>query len=216
MNIHLLILSIALMVISIWNFYYFVKKYIVQKEQIQLYMLILFFVYILLGLDRLISCFTESLILTDILGFSILLTALVLSTGFSMAQWEKASKIFSISFLAISIFYIIGVYSGLFVIWNLDNFFNTLIISLSGILSITGVIFLGIYWGRTKLSPLLGLFIGILIPVIFRILVVVNLIDSTIISTTYIDFLMNLAMYLGFNNFLKFKKKEKITESKGE
>ena len=67
--------------------------------------------------------------------------------------------------------------TGLFELWNIDGFFNIFMLAISGILSVVGVITLGVFWKKTRLSSLFGIFMGTLIPVISRLFASVELIE---------------------------------------
>lgn len=204
MNLHLFIISILLFLTASMNGVYFIKKRQQKKDLSQLFLLSLYLIFAIFAILRIIISLTEINMDHFFITLSLTFTSLLLSAGLSLEQKYLAAKLVTSIGIFIAIIYLLI----LFIIApnNPDfgeNAYFTML-AISGILTISGDIILFKFFIKSKLSALLGLFLGMLIPtIVFLIAIVVPAIAEDI-PATYMLILINIIMYLGFTDKLNF------------
>lgn len=204
MWLHLLILSIILVIVAGLNLFFFILKRQKGKKEEQIYFMGLFIGFILSGTVRFISAILEADNSEINMGVSTLVTVFLLASGFALMKQLKFAKIISIIGGLIAIIYSLGVIIGLFSMLNIADQMFSIMAAISGIFSISTSIILGYFFFKTKISPLLGLFIGIALPTIVFILSFAFPTVLTDIVIVYMLIFVNIVIYLGFQNKLNF------------
>ena len=211
MHILLLILSIILSLLSCLNLFHFIKKFIKRKDLIQINMSLIFFIFVIVVLNRIIYAITEHWVLEDFsMGLSLMTTASILATGFMIRSQKKISLAILIGFFILSAVYSIVLVTNRLELWNIEKELHQIMSAIAQILGITGIIVLTYFYRITKSSALFGLVFGLIMFIVLRLLKIM-LVDPTEIArsllfATYGDLLMIFIMLLGFKNVFDFKR----------
>ena len=167
MNLHLFFLSLGLILTAGLNLIHFLRKRRETKSEIQIYFMSLFILFIINGIIGIIDSIIEQENRDIAMGISVLFVILVLAAGLSLQNKMVWARILALGLGFISFLYLLGGIIGIFATWEVDEILFTIMTIVCAFSSLIGLIFLFYFYYKTRLSPLFGLFLGILIPTIF-------------------------------------------------
>ena len=204
----LIIVGFLLMIIALINIIHFIKRRRESKSEAQTYFIILFVFFVLMGFNNFIIGLIEIKYTFVSYGISAALVFFLLASGMGLVQKWKWAKIVGTIGLTYSIVFISVGQADYFNTWGIDELSIQINQIVSTVITIISLFILGYYLIKTRLSPLVGLFFGILFPTIQFIIVIISgnpLNDAVNVS---IIFVVNVIMYLGFKGKLTFMEKQ--------
>lgn len=190
------------------NLHHFIERRRENKKDEQIYFITLFAFFMLSAINYLFIGITDTKYLPVSFGISIGFLFFLLAAGMALIQKLKWSKPIGIIGIVYSLFYIALSQAGVFENWEMTETVNLITNGISGLVCIITLIIFGFYYFKTRMSPLLGLFLGILIPTIQFMTIIITGVDIPEIYNVILIIVINLIMFLGFKGKLDFKKRE--------
>jgi hypothetical protein len=199
MELAKIILSLLMFISTLMNISHLSKKRKQNPREEQLYLLTVFIVFIISSVTHLITGISE--LSNEYFNISISLIACfaIFATATSFTNNLKLARFYLTIGLIIGIVFDIGHFSGLYEQFGFEEISITIALIIMTIFSIISSITILYYLVKTRISQILGLFIGIFIPTILGI---ANITDDNYLILTYV--IVNIVIYSGFKGKLKF------------
>lgn len=194
-------------IFTFFNLMHFINRIRKTHRKEQIFFIELFIMYLVSEAYFLIALIENTeLPLTSYMVGSIIILLFV-AIAFVLVLKIRIAVFFNFFGIIYGSFYVYGETSGFFINNNIDSYTTTLI--LMQIFSVLGLIVVGYYFIKTRLSPLLGLFIVQIIGVILGITGFLGDLLGQLVYTLF----ANITMFLGFKgklNFFELSDEEKL------
>ena len=211
MNIIFIIIASAIILMAFLNLVHLILKYRENKRTEQIYFMLIFVVFIISGINQIIreisGNYNSEINLTIAIGIAFF----ILASGISLVSKPKLAKFIAFLGIFVCLFYYIGISLNLFEEANIDQYITISIFIVMAVTTSTTDIILLYFLVKTRLSSVLGLFLGILIPTILGpFQIVLHIIPESVMKLSYL--VINIILYLGFKgklNFFEISEEEK-------
>jgi hypothetical protein len=207
MDILVIIFAVLQIIAAFLNLWHFISRRKENKKEEQIYFIILFSIFVLSGINYLFIGISDVKYIPVSYGVSIAFLFNLLAAGIALVNKTQFSKPISIVGLVYSLLYVSLAQAHLLDNWGISDSINTLTNGISGLVCIVTIIIFGYYFLKTRLSPLLGLFIGILVPFVQFMIIIISGNAIPEIYNVVLILTINLIMYLGFKGKLNFFEK---------
>lgn len=198
---YLTVLFGILIIFCSWvNLNHFAKKRRIKKKEAQIHLIILFVFFVLAGFNFVMVGITENENLWITFGIANILITFLFTSGLAITEMYKLAR--SVGLLAI-VFNLVNSALGMAHVYGeLDISILTITAGLSLITTIIALTVLGILLKKTRLSPIAGLFYGVLVMLISAIFtILIPVIPNEVNMLVFI--IMEIVIYIGFLGKLK-------------
>ena len=198
-----------MLIMAFINMLHFILRRKESKSEAQIYFIILFVFFMLFGLNNIMIGIQESKYLFVSYGISVVLVSFLFACGLALIQKTKWSRAIGSAGLIYSLLFISLGQSHLFESWGVEELAITVNQAVTTIITVVSLIIIGYFLIKTRLSPLLGLFFGNLLPFTYFLIVIISGVPLNDTINVTILLLVNIFMFLGFKGKLSFFERTK-------